>query len=331
MFASPIFKIWFIFALLSWLILFNLLNDINFLLEHWYYPAIMVVGAFVAGVTPEGGGAVAFPVLNIFLNIDRTMARDFSLMVQSIGMTSASIYILSNKANTLRTYRPLLVFVPVAFIGFVLGMQLLQQIPVYIIQALFLSLITSFALIYSIGAHRGNRVKLDASTTSDKVWLLLMLLAGGMCASLFGTGADIILYTLLVTRFRLKEKIATHFSIILMASISVLGFVYRYFYDQTLTTYQVQTWLCAFPVVLLMAPLGAYVLHRINTEWMLKGIAVLNIGQLGYFLLVNPSLEKLIWASGFTIVLSLLFYTLLKHLVRQRQHAEAAAGTLQTP
>lgn len=330
MFTSPIFRIWFISALLCWLVLFNLLNDINFLLEHWYYPAIMVVGAFVAGVTPEGGGAVAFPVLNIFLNIDRTMARDFSLMVQSIGMTSASIYILSHKANTLRTYRPLLLFIPVAFVGFVLGMQLLQQIPVYIIQALFLSLITSFALIYSMGTHRGSRIKLDAPAFNDKIWLLLMLLAGGMCASLFGTGADIILYTLLVTRFRLQEKIATHFSIILMASISVLGFAYRYFYDQTLTTYQVQTWLCAFPVVLLMAPLGAYVLHRINTEWMLRGIAVLNIGQLSYFLLVNPSVDKLIWASGFTIVLSLLFYTLLRHLVRQQQQAEPSATTLQT-
>lgn len=327
MFASPIFRLWFIAAFLCWLLLFNLLNDLNFLIEHWYYPAIMVVGAFVAGVTPEGGGAVAFPVLNIFLNIDRTMARDFSLMVQSIGMTSASIYILSHRANRLQTYRPLLLFIPVALVGFVLGMQLLQQIPVYIIQALFLSLITSFALIYSLGTHRGDRAQLKVVTLGDQVWLLLMLLAGGMCASLFGTGADIILYTLLVTRFRLQEKIATHFSIILMASISVLGFAYRYFYDQTVTTYQIQTWLCAFPVVLLMAPLGAYVLHRIHTEWMLKGIVVLNLGQLSYFLLVNPSWDKLIWASSFTIVLSLVFYTLLRHLVKQQQQAAAAISS----
>ncbi|OBP13716.1 hypothetical protein A5320_17505 [Rheinheimera sp. SA_1] len=53
-------------------------------------------------------------------------------------------------------------------------------------------------------------------------------------------------------------------------------------------------------------------------------------GQLGYFLLVNPSLDKLIWASGFTIVLSLLFYTLLKHLVRKQTQAQQTAETLQT-
>lgn len=36
----------------------------------------MVLGAFVAGLTPEGGGAVAFPVLSVFFNIDRVLARD---------------------------------------------------------------------------------------------------------------------------------------------------------------------------------------------------------------------------------------------------------------
>lgn len=122
MFDSKVFRIWFVAALAVWFVLFHQFNQLSFLIEHWYYPAIMVAGAFVAGVTPEGGGAVAFPVLNIFLNIDRTMARDFSLMIQSIGMTSASIFILSHKANTLKTYKPLLVFIPVAFAGFVLGM-----------------------------------------------------------------------------------------------------------------------------------------------------------------------------------------------------------------
>ena len=316
MFESKVFRLWFVAALALWFVLFHQFNQLSFLLEHWYYPAIMIAGAFVAGVTPEGGGAVAFPVLNIFLNIDRTMARDFSLMIQSIGMTSASIFILSHKANSLKTYKPLLVFIPVAFIGFVLGMQLLQQLPVYIMQALFLSLITSFAVVYSFGKHRGSKASLDLNKPMDFVLLLLMLLAGGMCASLFGTGADIILYTLLVTRFRMQEKVATHMSIMLMASISVLGYAYRHFVDQGLTAYQVQTWLCAYPVVLLMAPLGAYVLHRINKEIMLYAIAVLNVAQLLYFLCYNPSVDKLIWASVFTVVLSTGFYLLIRSLSR---------------
>lgn len=314
MFASKVFRFWFLSALLVWLLLFNLMNDLNFLIEHWYYPAIMVLGAFVAGVTPEGGGAVAFPMLNIFLSVDREMARDFSLMIQSVGMTSASIFILSHSANRLATYKPLLWMIPFAFSGFILGMQLLQQLPVYIIQALFLSLITSFALIYSLGQHRGCQAYLPKLKLSDRFFLVLMLLLGGCCASLFGTGADIILYTLLVTRFRMQEKIATHICIMLMAAISVLGFAYRHLYDQQLSDYQFQTWLCAYPVVLLMAPFGAYVLHRINKEIMLRGVALLNIGQLGYFICVKPTLEKALWAAFFTLLLSMLFYWLISSL-----------------
>ena len=81
--------------------LFGLYNNVQFLVEHWYYPVTMVVGAFVAGSTPEGGGAVAFPVLSIFLNIDRVLARDFSMMIQSVGMTSASIFILTRRNTDL--------------------------------------------------------------------------------------------------------------------------------------------------------------------------------------------------------------------------------------
>jgi uncharacterized membrane protein YfcA len=325
MFASKVFRVWFVAAMLLWFVLFNLLNDVSFLLEHWYYPAIMVLGAFVAGVTPEGGGAVAFPMLNIFLSIDREMARDFSLMIQSVGMTSASIFILSHRANRLATYRPLLWMIPFAFIGFVFGMQFLQQLPVYIIQALFLSLITSFALIYSWGQHRGCQPQLPGLQVSDRLFLVLMLLLGGCCASLFGTGADIILYTLLVTRFRMQEKIATHLCIMLMAAVSVLGFAYRELYDQQLTSYQFQTWLCAYPVVLLMAPFGAYVLHRINKEIMLRGVAVLNLGQLGYFLCVKPTLDKALWSALFTLLLSFLFYWLISSLSKRQAAALTTA------
>ncbi|WP_337881546.1 sulfite exporter TauE/SafE family protein [Rheinheimera sp.] len=306
MFRYPWFRFWFVAALLVWLVLFFRFNDLAFLAEHWFYPAIMVVGAFVAGSTPEGGGAVAFPVLNIFLQIDRVMARDFSLMIQSIGMTSASIFILCSTPDR-RVFRPLLWMIPACFAGFVLGMQLLQQLPVYIIQALFLSLITAFALVYSVGKHRGCQAELRTPKGYEWGVLLMVLLAGGICASLFGTGADIILYTLLVTLFRMQEKRATQLAIMLMAAISVSGFIWRGLVEQQLSAYQIQTWLCAYPVVLVMAPLGALVLAKVNKELMLKGIAILNLAQLGYFLFYNPSEGKWLWASLFMLVLSLVF------------------------
>lgn len=325
MFQSRTFTGWFVGMLGLWLILFTTFNDLGFLVGHWYYPAIMVLGAFVAGLTPEGGGAVAFPVLNIFLSVDRTMARDFSLMIQSIGMTSASIFILSHKDNVIRDYRPLLAFTPVCFVGFIAGMLLLQSLPVYIIQALFLSLITTFAIAYVWSDHRGDRPRLEAAGWRDHALLGLVLIVGGLCASLFGTGADIVIYTLLVTRFRMKEKVATHMSIMLMAAISILGYAYRHFHDAGLTEYQVRTWLCAYPVVLFMAPFGAYILAKINVEWMLRGVVLLNIGQLAYFNLNNPSLAKVIWSAIFCAILMTIFSLSLSRLTRRRAEEAATA------
>src|SRR5476651_950290 len=135
MFKSKIFTTWYFSALSIWIVLFSVFNSIKFFLEHWYYAAMMVGGAFVAGFTPEGGGAVAFPVLSVFLKVDRVLARDFSMMIQSIGMTSASIFIITHKDTKPSDYKPLLAFVPVCAIGTFFGFQFLQKIPVYIIQA----------------------------------------------------------------------------------------------------------------------------------------------------------------------------------------------------
>jgi len=49
-------------------------------------PLTMVVGSIIAGMTSEGGGAVAFPVNSLLLHIETEVARDFSLMVQSCGL-----------------------------------------------------------------------------------------------------------------------------------------------------------------------------------------------------------------------------------------------------
>ncbi|WKY02589.1 hypothetical protein Q1695_016116 [Nippostrongylus brasiliensis] len=69
----------------SWLSLYQ---------THWQLPAIMLVGSTIAGMTSEGGGAVAFPVMTLGLHIAPRVARDFSLVIQSIGMTCAMFVIV---------------------------------------------------------------------------------------------------------------------------------------------------------------------------------------------------------------------------------------------
>lgn len=326
MFRSRIFNAWFISALLVWIGLFYRYCSFDFLQAHWHYPLIMVVGAFVAGLTPEGGGAVAFPVLNVFFDIDRVLARDFSLMIQSVGMTSASIFVLSQPGIDRKTFRPLLLLLPLAFFGFVIGMLTLQAIPVYVIQALFLSMITAFAFAYAWCEHRGTKEVLVLRTMSDYMFLGTMVFVGGMCASLFGTGADILLYSILVTRFRMTEKTATRMSIMLMAGTSIFGFAYRHFVDSGLTSDQYKVWICAYPVVLFMAPFGAYILSKINVEWMIKGIVVLNFAQLAYFNINRPGIEKLISTLIFMSVLMFVFLRSFARLAEKAGDAQTGTG-----
>jgi uncharacterized membrane protein YfcA len=57
----------------------------------------MAAGSYVAGSTPMGGGTVGFPVLVLLMDLPATLGRDFSFAIQSVGMTSASIYILCKR------------------------------------------------------------------------------------------------------------------------------------------------------------------------------------------------------------------------------------------
>jgi uncharacterized protein len=318
MMKNYLFRSWLGIALAVWLVLAYNYLDASFYLEHWYYPFTMVFGAFVAGFTPEGGGAVAFPILNIFLQIDRVLARDFSLMIQSIGMTSASIFILTSKTTDLTSFKPLLWWIPVTFCGFLFGILFLQNIKVVIIQALFLSLIASFSVTYFLATHRGTRDFYRPKSIVDTTYTVTVLIVGGMCTSLFGTGCDILIYTLLVTHFAMKEKTATQMGIILVTTISIAGFAYRGLFEGAITEYQVKTWLTAYPVVLIMAPLGAYALRRINKEHMLRAILVLNLLQLAYFNFYNPALSKTLWSLGATAFLSTVFYLGMSELSKRQ-------------
>ena len=320
MFKSKIFTAWYFIALLVWICLFVTFDSIPFLIAHWYYPITMVAGAFVAGFTPEGGGAVAFPVLSVFLKIDRVIARDFAMMIQSVGMTSASIWILTQKDTIRRHYRPCLVFVPLCVVGATLGFQFLQKIPVYIIQALFLSLSATFVVAFYFSDHRGIATDLKMRNGVDHAFLVFVCLIGGMVSSLFGTGGDILVYMLLITWFNMVPKLAVRMSIVLQASISVFGYLYRHFYDHGLQPDQFRTWLCAFPVVLFMAPFGAYVLARLHVNWMLRFIIAMNIFQLLYFNLRDPSMAKVVVSVIFTTILGVVFFAGMRHV--EKLHKE---------
>ena len=68
--------------------------------DKYFMSITMIFGAMVAGMTSEGGGAVAFPVMTLALHISPSVARDFSLMIQSCGMTAAAFTIFWMRLKT---------------------------------------------------------------------------------------------------------------------------------------------------------------------------------------------------------------------------------------
>ena len=72
-------------------------NHWQTLVEHWGIALTMAIGSYAAGSTPMGGGTVGFPVLVLLFGEAPTLGRDFSFAIQSIGMTSATLFILCRR------------------------------------------------------------------------------------------------------------------------------------------------------------------------------------------------------------------------------------------
>src|SRR5690606_32971474 len=89
--------LWLGFFYAIWLTIVVLGDHWSTLADHWTIAAAMAAGSYAAGSTPMGGGTVGFPILVLLFDQPAALGRDFSFAVQSIGMTSASIFILARR------------------------------------------------------------------------------------------------------------------------------------------------------------------------------------------------------------------------------------------
>src|SRR3990172_4368411 len=78
----------------AWLLLSFGLGYWNEVKEHWPIALAMALGSYVAGSTPMGGGTVGFPVLVLLFDLPASLGRNFGFTIQSIGMVSASIFLV---------------------------------------------------------------------------------------------------------------------------------------------------------------------------------------------------------------------------------------------
>jgi len=317
-----IFPAWVALVFCVWLVLLLAGPGFGLFGTHWMYSLMMAFGASVAGYTPEGGGAVAYPVLSLYFKITPSIARDFSLAIQSIGMVSASVYILFGKDRDWSFYKYIPLYAAFNFIGFVVVSALTANLAFTTFQMVFVCL--AFAFILSFWATRrfGTEDNFAPDTLKKLIITAVFCFIGGGAAAMFGTGSDMLIYILLSVYYGVKEKEGTDLSIIVMAIMSVLGIGYRSLILQDVDASVYNMWLAAVPVVAIFAPFGNMLLKVFRKETMLAFVLVLNGFNFFYWLYKNPPL----WINAVVCLLaffalftgSLLFRTKLKPELNQK-------------
>ncbi|NND76005.1 MAG: sulfite exporter TauE/SafE family protein [Ilumatobacter sp.] len=201
----------------------------------WVSAVTMVSGSFVAGSTPQGGGAVAFPVFTKVLDVDAEVARTFSLSIQTVGMGTAAIAIVLTRR--LVAWRAVAVALPAAVVGFLVGALLLgrrdepfwpSRLPGPYVKVTFTLLVAAMAVVVFLGyrAQLIERVvRLPQLRPRIVAALVITGVTGGVLSWLVGSGADVTLYLTIVVLLGLSPRVGIPSSVVVMAGVSIVGFV----------------------------------------------------------------------------------------------------------
>jgi len=265
---------------IAWLLLLQAEGAWQTAKDHWPIAFAMAIGSYAAGSTPMGGGTVGFPVLVLLFEMPATLGRDFSFAVQSIGMVSASIFILARRQPLAGS------MLKGALVGTLFGtplglVYLAPLVPELWIKLTFAVLWGSFGVLH---LYRINEISSNVGMTEfDERWDLKVGFSIGLTASLLvvsvtGVGIDMALYVALVLLCRTDLKIAIPTSVIVMAFTSVYAVIIK---SLTGSWQQgvYENWLAAAPVVALGAPLGVFVVQLISRKPTLLAVSTLCVGQ----------------------------------------------------
>lgn len=309
---------------ISWFVYVSLAGQWDRVLDRWAAATTMIFGSFVAGATPQGGGAVAFPVFTKLLEVPSEVARTFSLSIQAVGMTSATLSILINRRRVL--WPVLLSVVPAASVGFLLGAILATDastvfrpslIPADYIKVGFTVVIAALAVMVFLA----SRIPAEYQTTelpspNRRVAMggVVAGLMGGALAAMVGSGVDVMVYLLVVVLIGFSPKVGIPTSVIAMSAISILGFVYYGLIDGQLSVSLDQDmvvavngtqvnlpadrydlfgfWLASVPVVVWGAPLGSAVADWLGQRSVVRLVLFLAAAEVTTTVLFLESLHR---------------------------------------
>lgn len=309
-----IFPIWLVAFYLAWLAVVAIGELWAPLTANWPMALAMGFGSYFAGSTPMGGGTVGFPVVVLLFDQPASLGRDFSLAVQSIGMVSAGIYIIARRTPV--AWRLLSFAAGSGAVSTLLTLFVVAPlIPGPLVELTFASLWAGFGglmlwKLRPIAAAEGIR---PLSRRGDAVTGIAVGLVGGVLVGVTGVGIDMVIFVALTLFARASLQISIPTSVILMASMSVVGVVGRTL-TQTWDPDVLGPWLAAAPVVALGAPLGAFIVALIDRKITLVVVSLLCLGQYIWTLTARGT-----W--GWPLTLSLLAvaaFLVGAHLVYER-------------
>ncbi|MFK8025446.1 MAG: sulfite exporter TauE/SafE family protein [Ilumatobacter sp.] len=218
----------------GWLAYVTLAGHWERVVDNWVSALTMVFGSFVAGATPQGGGAVAFPVFTKGLEIPSEVARTFSLCIQMIGMGCASAAILIRRRRIeARVYR---VAAPIAVVSFLVGYFLLSDrdlpfapsvLPGAYVKVGFTLLTAAMAYVTFLGYRvHALQVRPRVTTFSTRYAITIAVCAtlGGLASSQVGSGSDVLIYLGLVVLAGVSPSVGVPTSVLVMTTVSFVGF-----------------------------------------------------------------------------------------------------------
>lgn len=268
-----------LFIYFNWIMFMSLSQNWALFRDYWPATITMMFGSFVAGATAEGGGAVAFPVFTKVLHIESANARTFSLMIQSFGMGMASIFILTRR---IRVLPKVIIWVSLGGVfGHTLGAFWLI-IPSPYPKVLFTFVTTAFGVALFLSTYVMKwrpRDDLPGWGWRYRAAFAAVGVFGGLFAAQVGSGIDALTFMLLTLAFGLNEKVSVPTTVIVMAINSWVGFFLHGVVLQDIGGMW-NYWLVAMPVVIIGAPVGAFVTTRLSRYSVINFLLVLISAEL---------------------------------------------------
>lgn len=301
---------------------------ISSMAHYWRISVTMIFGSFSGGATSEGGGGIAFPVLTKVLHISATQARLFTYAIQTVGMGTASLTIFFLRVPIERRFLGLAA--PAALVGVVLGaITIAPLVKATEVRVFFSVLMTSVAvaiIIQEIRKVDGRHLRLSWFGTREKAIVVATGLTGGLLSGVIGIGVNMVAFIVLVMLFRISEKVATPTTVILMALVSVTGFLTHIFIIGDFTGVAPRYWLSAVPVVVVGAPFGALICSKMSRRVINSILVGLIMTDCVTTILVVPMSRLLMITAAIVLGIGSVVIYLMTRVTRYRPLAELAGG-----